>query len=109
MVVRTGTATEWFQPYEHDPYMWVCPVRSVMTGSDLLAEALRMSGVVRSLGPALRIAEAAELEVGYFGHVVDEDDEFTFCDETGENVYGEKVKVVIPCVIARVDVPWSDR
>jgi hypothetical protein len=105
VVVPTGTATPWVLVAVSggNEYLWACPVEAIKTGSDLLAEALRMEGVVRSLGPALSAAEDAELSVGWFGWIDGEDDP-TFCNKDGETPYGDEVDEARACVIARVVV-----
>ena len=68
---------------------------------ELLAEALRADGVVRSLGPALGAAERASLERGHFGK--DDDGNDALCDAEGWTAGGGRVAEAWPCVLARVD------
>lgn len=106
MVVPTGTASPWRElpgveaPDDHVVYM---RDGHATESADLLAEALRADGIVRSLGPALGMAEEAELEIGYYGYV-DEGDDERLCDEDGETDDGEQVDIPRPCVIAVVNI-----
>lgn len=106
MVVPTGTGTPWRElvTAEAEPDEAVFIKDGHDTGSaDLLAEALRADGIVRSLGPAIRMAEDAHLEAGFYGYV-DEDTDEMLCDENGETEDGEEVDEPRPCVIAYVNV-----
>ena len=60
-----------------------------------------MEGVVPSLGPGLRLAEEAELSLGWYGYV-DESDDISLCDEEGETESGEVVDEVFAGVVAIV-------
>jgi len=104
MVVPTGTASPWIlMSRSWHTYTLVCPIGEVRSGADLLAEALRVEGVVRSLGPGIAAAEEAELEVGWFGYV-DGEDEPTLCESGGYTEEGDEVLEAVPCAIARVVV-----
>jgi hypothetical protein len=105
MVVPTGTATPWRElttwPTGRDSAIFIRDGH--VTGSaDLLAEALRADGVVRTLGRAIPVAEAAELELNYYGYV-DEGDEPVLCTPDGETASGETVDEAFPCVVATVN------
>lgn len=72
--------------------------------ADLLAEALRADGVVRTLGRAIPVAEAAELELGWYGRLDDGEGDEVLCGVGGETWEGEVVDQVKPCVIATMNV-----
>jgi hypothetical protein len=105
VVVPTGTASPWREltctasgdlaVYMKDGW--------VTESADLLAEALRADGVIRTLGPALRAAEEAHLEFKWYGYVDGGYDE-ELCDAEGETLDGEIVDEVKPCVLATVNV-----
>lgn len=106
MVVPTGTSTPWQElttlPAGRDQAIFFRDGHD--TGSaDLLAEALRADGVVRTLGRAIPKAEDAYLELKFYGYV-DEGNEPWLCTPDGETDRGELVDEVFPCVVAYVDV-----
>lgn len=107
MPVPTGTATKWQaiddpSSEEGGSSVAVYVKEGIGPGSyELLAEQLRMDGVIRSLGPALRAAEEADLETGWFGTT--DNDETLLCSEDGWTARGEAVTEAFPCVIARVN------
>lgn len=106
MVVPTGTATPWRElsfPVSGDGnVIYICD--GWTTGSaDLLAEALRADGVVRTLGLALRFAETATLDLGWYGYVDGQLDE-TLCGSDGETDDGSFVDEPLPCVVATINV-----
>lgn len=108
MVVPTGTATPWSElpiyPLELEDGRVAFFRDGHASGSaDLLAEALRVEGVVRTLGRAIPVAESAQLDACWYGYV-DESDDAELCDETGETVNGDVVDQVFECVVALVDV-----
>lgn len=75
-----------------------------VTGSaDLLAEAVRADGVVRTLGLALRFAEEAVLEPGWYGYVDGGLDE-VLCTDVGETNDGNVVDRPRACLIAAINV-----
>jgi hypothetical protein len=75
----------------------------VTESADLLAEALRVDGVVRILSLALRVAEEAHLEPAWYGYVDGSHDE-ELCNEKGETLSWEQVDEPRPCVVATVYV-----
>jgi hypothetical protein len=107
VVVPTGTATPWREaPYLGlvEPGYAVYIKDGWETGSaDLLAEALRVDGVVRILSIALRVAEEAQLEPSWYGYADGRFDE-VLCTVDGETLWGEEVDQVRPCVVATVYV-----
>jgi hypothetical protein len=106
VVVPTGTASPWREiPLQdtHPDLVRFLRDGHVTGSADLLAEALRADGIIRSLGPALRLAEDAILEQGYYGYV-DEGDDEQLCTADGETEDGEVVDRPFPCVIAVVDL-----
>jgi len=105
VVVPTGTATPWRElttwPVDENEVIYIRDGRA--SGSaDLLAEALRVDGVVRTLGRAIPIAEAARLETNYYGLNDDGDEEL--CTPDGCTAAGEWVSDPKPCVVAMLDV-----
>ena len=105
MVVPTGTATPWRElttwPAERDQAVYIRD--GWRSGSaDLLAEALRADGVVRTLGRAIPIAEDAALEANYYG--VNDDGDEELCAPEGSNSSGERIRDPRPCVVATVDI-----
>lgn len=105
MVVPTGTASPWREIVvpEH-----VCYLRDGHTtgSADLLAEAIRMDGLVRSTYPAIVAAEAATLDLGWYGYLDESSDE-TPCDVFGETNDGETVDRSRPCVFALINLEDS--
>lgn len=107
MAVPTGTATPWFEVEsceEDDSFVTFIRDGHVSGSADMLAEALRMSGVIRSLGPAIRSAEEAVLDFGYYGYVDGDERYPALCDSELLTVSGETVDQPRPCVVARVSV-----
>jgi hypothetical protein len=106
MVVPTGTATPWrelsFAVSEAGSVVYICD--GWTTGSaDLLAEALRADGVVRTLGPALRFAEEATLETEWYGYVDGQLNE-TLCNAAGETDDGNLVDEPRACIVATINI-----
>jgi hypothetical protein len=106
VVVPTGTRTPWreIHPERDLPPEFAVFIRDghASESADLLAEALRADGIVRTLGRALPIAENASLERRWYGFV-DEGDDPRLCTQDGETSDGECVDDVFECVVAIVD------
>jgi len=102
MVVPTGTMSPWIS-IEPTGELWACPADRVGSGSDLLAEAMRVEGFARSIGPAIGIAEEAKLSLGWVGWI-DGEDYPVVCDRDGFTESGLELDDVTRCVFACVDV-----
>lgn len=104
--VKTGTATPWREiPFPNSPedsLLYVCDGHDGAS-LELLAEALRADGVVRSLFWAIRAAETARLTRTFYGYMDGFDGEL-LCDPNGYLFDGEQVDDARPCVLAEVDV-----
>jgi hypothetical protein len=105
MVVPTGTASPWRELDVSTAAKTVYYLRDGHTpgSADLLAEALRMDGLTRSLFPAIQAAEEAQLGLGWYGYV-DESSSETLCDSSGETSDGETVDEPRPCVYALISL-----
>lgn len=60
-----------------------------------LASALQRDGICDSLAEAFNLMENKPVVYGWAG-VVEEDRDYTVCDEYGETGYGEKAEQVVP-------------
>jgi hypothetical protein len=104
VAVPTGTSTPWREliTYEAAGDLVVYLRDGSKSGSaDLLAEALRADGVVRTLGRAIPIAEDATLELGFYGTNDDGDEEL--CTPDGMTARGEQLSDPQECVVALLD------
>jgi hypothetical protein len=103
--VPSGTATPWREvegPPEEGGSRVVYFRPGLKSGTaDLLAEQLRADGVVSSLGPAIRIASEARLQVGWYGR--NEDGEDRLCDQDGWTGDGALLEGTAQCITAVID------
>lgn len=104
MVVPTGTASPWRElttwPTAKDEAVYIRDGNK-SGPADLLAEALRADGVVRTLGRAIPIAEDATLELNYYG--INDDGDEELCTPDGYTASGSQVEDPKVCVVAVLD------
>lgn len=102
MPVQSGTSTPWREiehPGSVDGSVIVYFRPGEASGAaDLLAEQLRLDGVMPSLGPAIRVSQEAILQLAWYG--TDENGEERLCDEDGWAEDGDELSSVSPCVLA---------
>jgi hypothetical protein len=68
-----------------------------------LASAIQRDGSVDSLGQAFKLIEDLEPSLLYAGYL-DEDTEYTACDEQGMTLYEDIVKDIIPITVVDISV-----
>ena len=108
MPVPTGTATPWRlieDPSEDGGSSILYYKEGVFPGRfDVLAEQIRMDGIVPSTGPALLLAKEAEIKLAWIGYKDDDKDDLSLCDKDGWTNDGALLNDVKRCVVALIDL-----